>query len=223
MHGPPQLTFTFYLKILYTDFMEERSELFSVDSVSKFLKKNFILVVLVFGGLIMMLVGGLQFFSKPVDSGIEFLPVKNDLEAGKIFIDISGAVKNPGVFEFSSSSRISDAIEKAGGLTDDANSEYISRNVNKAQLLADGMKLYFPFEGEQVPTVLGSSINTSSSGLINLNLASESELDSLPGIGAVRAADIISGRPYDSVNDLLIRKIVGSSVFNDIKDLVTAP
>jgi len=203
--------------------MEEKSELFSLDSTSQFLKKNLLLVILFLGGTIMLLVGGLQFFSKPTDSGIEFVPVKNEVEANSIFIDISGAVKNPGVFEFSSEDRISTAIEKAGGFTDDANTEYISKNVNQAQNLTDGMKLYFPFEGEELPTVLGSSSNEagSSGGLININNASESELDSLPGIGPARAADIIASRPYDSVDDLLIRKVVGASVFDQIKDLVT--
>jgi len=202
--------------------MEERSELFSVDSASKFLKKNFILVVLVLGGLIMMLVGGMQFFSKPTDSGIEFVPVKNDDEAKRIFVDISGAVKNPGVFEFSSGSRISDAIGKAGGLTDDANVEYIGRNVNQAQVLSDGMKLYLPFDGEEVDSVLGSN-SDEANGLVNLNSASQNMLEDLPRVGPVTAEKIIAGRPYDEVDDLLIRKIVGASTFEQIKDLVIAP
>lgn len=202
--------------------MEERSELFSSDSVSQFLKKNFLLLILFLGGVIMLFVGGLQFFSKDTNSGIEFVPVKNESEADKIFVDISGAVNNPGVFEFSSEDRISSAIERAGGLADDANLDFIDKNINQAQKLADGMKIYIPFEGEEPEIVLGSSSNDSS-GLINLNSASTSELDSLPGIGPARAEDIVSGRPYSSIDELLIRKIVGASVFEDIKDLVTAP
>ena len=209
--------------ILYSLFMDEKSELFSLDSTSQFLKKNLLLVILFLGGSIMLLVGGLQFFSKSDDSGIEFVPVKNEFEASTIFIDISGAVKNPGVFEFSSDERISDAIERAGGFADDANTEYIGKNVNQAQILTDGMKLYFPFEGEEMPTVLGSNVSDSGSngGIININTASESELDALPGIGPARAADIVANRPYSSVDDLLIRKVVGASVFDQIKDLVT--
>lgn len=205
--------------------MEEKSELFSLDSTSNFLKKNLLLVILVLGGALMLLVSGLQFFSKDDNSGIEFVAVESEVEAGKIFVDISGAVKNPGVFEFSSEDRISDAIEQAGGLNEEANTEYISKNVNQAQKLTDGMKLYFPFEGEELSTILGSSSTSqgTSGGLINLNSASGLELDSLPGIGSARASDIIAGRPYSSVDDLLVRKIVGNSVFEDIKDLVTAP
>jgi len=200
----------------------EKSELFSVENTSKFLKKNLLLVILFLGGVLMLIVGGLQFFSKNDNSGIEFVPVKNEFEAEQIFVDISGAVNSPGVYEFSHDDRIIDAIEKAGGLRDDANIEYIDKNLNKAQNLTDGMKLYFPFEGEEVDSVLGSSAENSS-GLININSASLSELDSLPGIGPSRAEDIISGRPYSEVNDLLIKKIVGTSVFEQIKDLVTAP
>ena len=204
--------------------MDEKSELFSLENTSKFLKKNLLLVILVLGGVLMLIVGGLQFFSKPSDSGIEFVAVESEVEAGKIFVDISGAVNETGVYEFSQNERISDAIKRAGGLTDDANNEYIDRNVNQAQKLSDGMKLYFPFEDEEVSTVLGSSSETQSTGgLININSASKSQLESLPKIGPVTAEKIIAGRPYNGVEDLLIQKVVGNSVFEQIKDLVTAP
>ena len=203
--------------------MDERSELFSLESASSFLKKNLLLVILMLGGSIMLIFGGLQFFSQSDNSQIEFVSGENKSEASKIFIDISGAVKNPGVFEFSSTDRISDAIKSAGGLTDDANTEFISKNINQSQNLADGMKLYIPFEGEEVSNVLGESDTTQGNALINLNSSTQSTLEDLPKIGPVTAEKIISGRPYDTVNDLLIRKVVGSSVFNEIKDLVTAP
>jgi len=204
--------------------MDEKSELFSLENTSKFLKKNLLLVILVLGGVLMLIVGGLQFFSKPSDSGIEFVAVESEVEAGKIFVDISGAVNETGVYEFSQNERISDAIKRAGGLTDDANHEYIDKNVNQAQKLSDGMKLYFPFEDEEVSTVLGSSSETQSTGgLININSASKSQLESLPKIGPVTAEKIIAGRPYNGVEDLLIQKVVGNSVFEQIKDLITAP
>lgn len=204
--------------------MDEKSELFSLENTSKFLKKNLLLVILVLGGVLMLVVGTLQFFSKSPDSGIEFESVKNEVEAAKIFVDISGAVNETGVYEFSQDERISDAINRAGGLTKDANTDYISKNVNQAQKLSDGMKLYFPFEDEEVPTVLGSSSEAQSTGsLININSASQSQLESLPRIGPVTAEKIIAGRPYSGVEELLIRKIVGSSAFEQIKDLITAP
>jgi competence protein ComEA len=204
--------------------MDEKSELFSLENTSKFLKKNLLLVILVLGGFLMLIVGGLQFFSKPSDSGIEFVAVESEVEANKIFVDISGAVNETGVYEFSQDDRISDAIKRAGGLAQDANTEYIDKNVNQAQKLSDGMKLYLPFEDERVSTVLGSSSESqSTSGLVNINSASKSQLESLPKIGPVTAEKIIAGRPYNGVEDLLIQKVVGNSVFEQIKDLVTAP
>jgi competence protein ComEA len=204
--------------------MDEKSDLFSLENTSKFLKKNLLLVILVLGGFLMLIVGGLQFFSKPSDSGIEFVAVESEVEANKIFVDISGAVNETGVYEFSQDDRISDAIKRAGGLAQDANTEYIDKNVNQAQKLSDGMKLYLPFEDERVSTVLGSSSESqSTSGLVNINSASKSQLESLPKIGPVTAEKIIAGRPYNGVEDLLIQKVVGNSVFEQIKDLVTAP
>lgn len=61
-------------------------------------------------------------------------------------------------------------------------------------------------------------IQGTSSGTININQASESELDALPGIGPVTAQKIISNRPYQSVEDLLNKKAVGASEFAKIKD-----
>lgn len=200
--------------------MDEKTEFFSSESASNFLKKNIPTVVLLIGGALMLIVGGLQFFSENKDSGIEFVPVESRIEASQIFVDISGAVNSPGIYEFSQGDRISNAIEKAGGLSEKANTGYISKNLNRAQLLSDGMKLYFPFEGEEVESVLGSSSNDLQ-GLININTASVTELDELPGIGPARAEDIISGRPYGDINDLLIKKILGASIFDQIKDLLT--
>ncbi len=201
--------------------MDEKSELFSLNSTASLFKKNILLVILVLGGVLMLIVGGLQFFSEQQNSGIEFVSDEVENEAKSIFIDISGAVNNPGVYEFSQGARISDAIQSAGDFIDDVNEEYLSKNLNQAQLLVDGMKLYIPFQGEEVTEVLGDV--STSDGLINLNSASKSKLEELPRIGSVTAEKIISGRPYESVNDLIVRKVVGVSVFEAIKDLVVAP
>jgi competence protein ComEA len=103
--------------------------------------------------------------------------------------------------------------------------------MNMAVKVSDGMKLYFPFVGES--GVLGatslpgsgssgeSGKSGKSGGVININSASESQLDSLPGVGAVTAGKIVSSRPYASVEELKSKKIVGASVYDKIKDLVT--
>ena len=138
----------------------------------------------------------------------------------QISVDVSGAVVNPGVYNLGSESRVEDAIKAAGWFSEKANGEYISKYLNLAQKLADGMKIYIPPQGEtgvqSAGLVAGVSAG-SNSGPININNSSQSELEALPGIGPVTAAKIISGRPFQKIEDLLNRKIVSKSTFEKIK------
>jgi len=141
-----------------------------------------------------------------------------------ILVDIEGAVVKPGVYKLPQESRIQDAFVSAGGLSSQADREYIAKNFNLATKLTDGAKIYVPSIGEAVNGA--SALNTSSEGviigtLININSASESQLDTLPGIGPVTAQKIIVGRPYGSVDELLNKKIVGAKVFGQIKDKIS--
>lgn len=126
-------------------------------------------------------------------------------------VDVSGAVNKPGVYDLSDGSRIEDVVALAGGFTQDANKEYISKNLNMAQKISDGTKIYIQFEGESGPT---SQVNAK----VNINAGTQAELEALPGIGPVTASKIISDRPYQSIEDLLNKKIVGKAVFDKIKD-----
>ena len=125
-----------------------------------------------------------------------------------ITVDVKGAVKQPGVYELRSDSRVHDAIHKAGGMTAEANSQ----SVNLAQKLSDEAVIYVAKEGEDVPA-LGSSESPATSsasdrktGKVHLNRATESELQTVSGIGQKRAQDIIAYRdangPFRSVDDL---------------------
>ena len=142
--------------------------------------------------------------------------------ASQISVDVSGAVVKPGVYHLTNESRVEDAIKAAGWFSDKANGEYISKYLNLAQKLSDGMKIYIPPQGETgVPSGVVAGVSAgSNSGPININSASQSELEALPGIGPVTAAKIISGRPFQKVEDLLSRKTVSKSVFEKIKGLV---
>ena len=136
-----------------------------------------------------------------------------------ISVDVSGAVNKPGVYQLMMGSRIEEAIAAAGGFAQTANGEYISKYLNMAQKLSDGSKVYVPFEGETT----GSQSSAAVVGVqskININTASQSELESLSGIGSGRASKIISDRPYQKIEDLLDKKIVGKSVFEQIKDSI---
>lgn len=151
---------------------------------------------------------------------IKFVHQELSPQITKIQVDVEGAVSNPGVYKLAIDSIIQDALIASGGLSKDADREYVSRNINLASKLSDGAKIYIPKLGENAENLVsGSSFST---GLININTASEKELDTLPGIGSVTANKIISGRPYLSINDLLDKSIVSSKVFTQIKEKITA-
>ena len=139
-----------------------------------------------------------------------------------IVIDVSGAVVNPGVYKLKKDSRISDAINVAGGVLDDnVNKELLSKSINLAQILHDGEKLYIPFlsDSSQLFHLQGGRVDTNT---VNINTAAESELDSkLVGIGPVYAKKIVDGRPYVKIDDLIERKIVPNSTYEKIKGSIT--
>ena len=136
-----------------------------------------------------------------------------------ISIDIEGAVVDPGVYRLNQGSIVQDALILAGGLSENADREFVAKNINLASKLTDGAKIYIPKIGESPSQVKGSV--TLALDLININLASAESLDTLPGIGAVTAEKIINNRPYDSINDLLDKKIVSAKVFTQIKEKIT--
>ncbi len=146
----------------------------------------------------------------------------------QIGVDISGAVVNPGVYKLSDGERVEEAIKSAGGFAKNVNREYVSKSLNMAQKISDGMKIYVPSQGEVSGSVISGSVagvsansNSGSAGLgipVNINNASQSDLEALPGIGPVTAAKIISGRPYSKIEDLQNQKIISKSVFEKIKD-----
>jgi len=176
-------------------------------------------------GLAFLVLGGLQLVSHLGNSSTDVTfeqtspgPVSSE----KIAVDVEGAVIKPGVYELSSDSRIVDALSAAGGMSEEADRDYVQKSINLAQKITDGIKIYIPRVGEQV---LSTSTNVSSAGsssTININTASESDLDGLPGVGPVTAGKIIAGRPYASTQSLLDQKVVTSSVFEKIKNQISA-
>lgn len=160
-------------------------------------------VVLIFGGM---------FISNAPKT--KTFPQESIIKQGPgLKIDISGAVLDPGVYEMGDQDRIEDLIQKAGGLREEANQEYISKHLNLAQKVVDGSKVYIPFEDEEF--ILAAE---SSSGKVNINTASNGSLENLSGIGVVTASKIVAGRPYSSIEDLVKKKIIGKSLFEKIKD-----
>lgn len=141
-----------------------------------------------------------------------------------IYVDVSGAVNKPGVYKLKPSSRIEEAIAAAEGFSDQANDEYISKYLNMAQKLTDGAKIYVPFTGEDSGSSRSSAVvaGVNVSSKVNINSSSQAELEDLPGIGPDRASKIISDRPYQTIEDLLTKKVISNGIFEKIKDQITA-
>ena len=139
-----------------------------------------------------------------------------------VLVDVAGWVRHPGVYEFATGARVIDAIEAAGGARPGAMLEAL----NLAAPLADGSQILVPREGETgtVPPVAAGSGSVAGT-LVNLNIASAPELETLPGIGEVIAQRIVDHRtangPFASVDQLLDVSGIGDAILESIRELVT--
>jgi competence protein ComEA len=138
-----------------------------------------------------------------------------------LIVDVAGAVRQPGVYEFAEGDRVIDAIERAGGSMPKADLSLL----NLAAPLADGTQILVPKAGPPGAGVPGGSMPGSTSGLIDINSASETELETLSGIGEVLAATIVEYRtqngPFASVEDLMDVSGIGPATLDEIRDQVT--
>ena len=143
---------------------------------------------------------------------------------GGVVVEVAGAVQSPGVYQLSEGARIEDALIAAGGISADADREWMEKILNRAAKITDGQKIYIKHIGEESANILGVSsgsgggLPANSEGVININTASQKELESLPGIGPVTAQNIIEHRPYSSVEELLQKKILKTNVYETNKD-----
>ncbi|KKU12223.1 MAG: hypothetical protein A2126_03255 [Candidatus Woykebacteria bacterium GWB1_45_5] len=150
----------------------------------------------------------------------QFISAQGDQNGEEIVVDIAGAVNKPGVYSLPAGSRVSEAVDKASGLSGEADKAWVAQNLNFAAKLADGQKIYIPAIG-QAGKVDTGTVAGQAAGKININTAPSGELDTLPGIGPVTAQKIIASRPYAATEELLSKKVVGASTFEKIKDKVT--
>jgi competence protein ComEA len=142
----------------------------------------------------------------------------------EIVCEIAGSVVNPGVYRLPLGSRVSDLLIASGGLSSLADREFVSRTINQAAKLADGQKIYIPQRSEVLSATVGNvktQVLNVESDKVNINIASLSELDHLPGIGLIYAQKIVEQRPYSEVGELVSRKILPNNVFEKIKDKIT--
>ena len=159
---------------------------------------------------------GIGFMLQERLSGPEPLEIDlGELPAEEISVYVTGAVQRPGVYPMDDGDRWIDALEAAGGATDDAD----LAAVDLARRARDEDTIVVPRLGQTVAA--GASLGL----LVNINTATAVELEALSGIGEVRAGRIVLSREEDglfaSVDELLERELIPSSVFEEIADLVT--
>ncbi len=146
------------------------------------------------------------------------------IENETIKVYVTGEVKNQGVIELEQGSRIVDAIEKAGGQTEEAN----LKNVNLAYELEDGQKIYIPNKSEENTNEITddgvTGIDSKENDTININKADEKELQELNGIGESLASSIIKYREdngkFKNIEDLKNVPGIGESKFSNIKEKI---
>ena len=165
-------------------------------------------------------------------------------EKDNIVVYITGEVNNVGLYELQENSRVADIIDKAGGLTKEADIE----NMNLADILEDGMKIYVPKKSERLDENQNDNSNKQNnanidiikesrnineqkninkeakSSKININTAIQTELETLPGIGPSTALKIIEYRKqngkFSCVEDIKNVSGIGESKYNKVKDLI---
>ena len=191
--------------------------------------------------LIVIIIGGGIVLSKSINNQDNFTinrtsDISEDkpamqIEIPPVIIHITGAVKNPGVYQLKSIDRIVDAVKIAGGETEEANLDLI----NLAALLKDGQKIIVPYKiytenGEEISNNINNntevmySSSSSISGKININTANANILQTLPGIGPVLSERILEYRNQNGlfgiIDDIKDVSGIAEKKFEGIKDLI---
>ncbi|HEM4204670.1 helix-hairpin-helix domain-containing protein [Streptococcus suis] len=148
-------------------------------------------------------------------------------EPSQLVVDVKGAVAKPGLYTLKADARVNDAVEAAGGLTSQAD----PKSINLAQKLSDEAVVYVASKDEKISVVTSTTTSSAMSpeekntNLVNLNTATEADLQTISGIGAKRAADIIAYREanggFKSVDDLNNVSGIGDKTMESIRPYVT--
>lgn len=210
--------------------------------MKKYEKEDLKKAVSIIGIIMLFIIGGVYRIQKNktnydnvVEENIIIEKVEDEkekiVEETKIKVYVAGEVVNPGIVELGEDSRICDAIEKVGGVTENAN----LTQINLAGFLEDGQKLYIPNENEikDITVVeqnegVASVVNDegSNSNLkININKASEEKLQEIPGVGPSMAQKIVSYRKengkFNSIEELKNVKGIGDKKFEKMKEYIS--
>ena len=202
------------------------------EDVVLFFRQNVKSIILAFVCSLVLIIGGLFYFNqnKTEDySGVSFSNISNETNNKdekaekrhdeKIFVDVKGAVKHPGVFETTKDKRVKDLIEEAGGLLDDADTS----TLNLSQKVKDQMIIYVLKHGEK-PKQISDSSSSSNTDVININTANKEQLMKISGVGKTKAEAIIAHREkngdFKKKEDITKVRGIGKSTFEKIKDKI---
>ena len=203
------------------------------EDVVLFFRQNVKSIILAFVCSLIVIIGGLFYFnqSKTEDySGVSFSNTSNetnnkdekaeDKHDEKIFVDVKGAVKHPGVFETTKDKRVKDLIEEAGGLLDDADTS----TLNLSQKVKDQMVIYVLKHGEKPKQISDDGSSSSNTDVININTANKEQLMKISGVGKTKAEAIISYREkngdFKKKEDITKVRGIGKATFEKIKDKI---
>ena len=186
----------------------------------------------VVGGILRILVGVGGLFSKREESGEGTTVVETTMLVEKtevsttqetvIFVDIKGEVKKPGVYQMKAGDRVKDALDAAGGLTEEADSQ----KVNLAKRLEDQMVIVVPKVGEEAEEIpAGETRNEATKeGKVNINTATVEELKTLKGVGEKKAEAIIEYRKkngsFQTKEDLMKVRGIGKKLFESFQERI---
>jgi len=198
-----------------------------VDLLKKIQNLKIVDGLLVLGFLLVILGIGINFRDQFVEKGKTEIVTnnvgsteKNDTQINnKVVIDISGEVVNPGVYKLEEGAILDEAIAMAGGLGVKANLAWIDRNLNRAEKLYDGQKIYIPNIVDDEKVILGVS---TTKNIVRINTASLEDLDTLNGVGPSIAQRIIDYRTenggFKSVEEIKLVPGIGDKMFEKIKN-----
>ena len=173
-----------------------------------------LLIAAVSGGIALLVVQ-----SRDSSPGLEIL-LPTTTPTPELKVHVSGAVARPGVYTMAEGDRVEDALDAAGGLTGAANPSCL----NLAQRVSDEARYHVVAEDEPCPTAPAAFAGgPDSDGRIDLNTATADELESLPGIGEVKAQAIVDYRelngPFKSIKDVLEVSGIGAAILEGTRDL----
>lgn len=183
--------------------------------------------LLVLGFLLVILGIGINFKDQFVEKGkTEIVSSnigstdKNDAQVNsEVTIDISGEVVNPGVYKLKNGAILDDVLAMAGGLGDKANLKWIDKNLNRAEKIYDGQKVYIPNVVDDGTVILGVS---TTKNIVRINTASLEDLDLLNGVGPSIAQRIIDYRTemggFKSIEEIKLVPGIGDKMFEKIKN-----